>query len=109
MVAMSTATQTLQLLITTLLQRPAACVHPKTKLASAQPGRRIMRTAQEQTRSGQAGPPEDLLPALDVRGVHSDHAVKAARPEQGAVQDIWPVGACQDLQGGGERWMTSEG
>ncbi len=36
--------------------------------------------------------PEDLLPALDVRQAHIHLPVKPAGAQQGAVQDIGPVG-----------------
>ena len=39
---------------------------------------------------------QDLLPALDVGQSHIDLAVEPARPQQGGVQDVRPVGGGQD-------------
>ncbi len=40
--------------------------------------------------------PEDLLPASDVWNVHTDGAVKAPWAQQRFVQNVGPVGACQN-------------
>ena len=39
---------------------------------------------------------QDLLPALDVGQSHIDLAVEPARPQQGGVQDVRPVGGRHD-------------
>ena len=48
-----------------------------------------------------------LSPSLDVWWWEVDLAVKAARPEEGRVQDVWTVCTCQDhhISGRHESWM----
>ena len=40
--------------------------------------------------------PEDLLPALEIGTAHVDLPVEPARPQEGRVQDVRPVGGRQD-------------
>ena len=39
---------------------------------------------------------EDLLTALDIRQAHIDLTVKAARPQQGLIQNVGTVGGRHD-------------